>query len=71
MLLTAVKHHPGWDAAYEWVPSDGVDGALNVGAGNDGPSTEDPVLYRGRRGFHIIFHSHPDRATPSLVPAFA
>ena len=51
---------PSWNATYEWVPSDGVGGALNVGAGNDGPSTEDPVLYRGRRGFHIIFHSHPD-----------
>ena len=49
-----------WNATYEWVPSDGVAGAINVGAGNDGPSTEDPVLYRGRRGFHIIFHSHPD-----------
>ena len=21
---------------------------------------EDPHLYRGRRGFHVIFHSHPD-----------
>lgn len=49
-----------WDATYEWVPSDGVGGAINVGLGNDGPPTEDPVLYRGRRGFHIIFHSHPD-----------
>ena len=49
-----------WNATYEWVPSDGVGGALNVGAGNDGPTTEDPVLYRGRRGFHIIFHSSPD-----------
>ena len=28
--------------------------------GNDGPLTEDPVLYRGRRGFHVIFHSSPD-----------
>jgi hypothetical protein len=44
------------------VPSDGVHGSLNVGdpTGRHGPSTEDPVLYRGRRGYHILFHSSPD-----------
>ena len=64
---TVERHHniflyraPHWNATYEWVPSDGVKGAINVGAGNDGPSTEDPHFYRGRRGFHILFHSSPD-----------
>jgi len=51
---------PHWNGTYVWVPSDGVDGAINVGAGSAGPATEDPHLYRGRRGFHIIFHSSPD-----------
>lgn len=51
---------PAWNATYEWVPSDGVNGALKVGAGTAGPPTEDPTLYRGRRGFHILFHSSPD-----------
>ena len=49
-----------WNTTYHWVPSSGVNGAINVGAGNRGPLTEDPVLYRGRRGFHILFHSSPD-----------
>jgi hypothetical protein len=49
-----------WNSTYEWIPSDGVNGAINVGLGNAGPSTEDPHLYRGRRGnFHILFHSSP------------
>eukprot|EP00040_Diaphanoeca_grandis_P018086 m.95065 g.95065 ORF g.95065 m.95065 type:complete len:403 (-) comp26784_c0_seq1:99-1307(-) len=46
-----------WNSTYHFVPSDGVEGAINVG----GPvPTEDPVLYKGRRGFHILFHSSPD-----------
>eukprot|EP01048_Picozoa_sp_COSAG05_P022766 COSAG05_NODE_4677_length_1414_cov_1.565779_1_plen_398_part_00 len=51
-----------WNSTYHWVPSNGAFGSLNVGDpnGRQGPSTEDPVLYHGRRGFHIIFHSHPD-----------
>ena len=54
---THVRNHniflyraPTWNSTYTWVPSDGVKGAINVGAGNDGPPTEDPHLYRGRRG---------------------
>ena len=64
---TRVKYHniflyraSHWNDTYFWVPSDGVDGAINVGAGSAGPATEDPHLYRGRRGFHVIFHSSPD-----------
>ena len=49
-----------WNGTYHWVPSNGAFGSLNVGGDPKGPLTEDPVLYRGRRGFHIIFHSHPD-----------
>jgi|EP01047_Picozoa_sp_COSAG01_P028928 hypothetical protein len=51
-----------WNSTYHWVPSNGAFGSLNVGdpQGRHGPLCEDPVLYRGRRGFHIIFHSHPD-----------
>lgn len=57
-----------WNSTYHWVPLDGPWGTLNVGdhcnatAHGFGcrPTTEDPVLYRGRRGFHIIFHSSPD-----------
>uniref|UniRef100_A0A7S2I2G0 EGF-like domain-containing protein n=1 Tax=Helicotheca tamesis TaxID=374047 RepID=A0A7S2I2G0_9STRA len=46
-----------WNATYEWVPSNGENGALKVGGGK--PLTEDPTLWRGRRGFHILFHSNP------------
>merc|ERR1711879_1020918 len=29
--------------------------------GGDGKTiTEDPAIYRGRRGFHVIFHSSPN-----------
>ena len=42
------------------MPLGGENGSLPVGGLRGGPATEDPVLYRGRRGFHIIFHSHPD-----------
>lgn len=62
---TAVINHniflyraPAWNATYQWVPSDGVDGALAIGNGRI--PTEDPVLWKGRRGFHILLHSHPD-----------
>lgn len=48
---------PHWNATYKWVPSDGVAGAINVGDGV--VPTEDPALWRGRRGFHVLFHSHP------------
>lgn len=154
--VTGKKNHniflyraPSWNSTYTWVPADGVKGAINVGAGSDGPvtlrplqcfgelecnagvlsrsfalslflsrtytpththaathclslslslslsislfprhctlevtpcyeiyadvrsnmltssiyfrpATEDPHLYRGRRGFHVMFHSHPD-----------
>eukprot|EP00565_Helicotheca_tamesis_P001055 CAMPEP_0185740950 /NCGR_PEP_ID=MMETSP1171-20130828/38694_1 /TAXON_ID=374046 /ORGANISM="Helicotheca tamensis, Strain CCMP826" /LENGTH=661 /DNA_ID=CAMNT_0028412883 /DNA_START=27 /DNA_END=2015 /DNA_ORIENTATION=- len=47
-----------WNATYELVPSNGLNGALKVGGGK--PLTEDPTLWRGRRGFHILFHSQPD-----------
>lgn len=47
-----------WNATYEWVRGDGVDGAVNVGNGR--LLTEDPTLWRGRRGFHMLLHSHPD-----------
>ena len=47
-----------WNSTYEWVNSTGVNGAINVGNGK--LPTEDPTLWKGRRGFHAIFHSHPD-----------
>eukprot|EP00045_Choanoeca_perplexa_P006899 m.60168 g.60168 ORF g.60168 m.60168 type:complete len:414 (+) comp13840_c0_seq3:275-1516(+) len=50
-----------WNSTYKWIPLNGLNGSLPVGANsNKGPLTEDPVLYRGRRGFHILFHSSPD-----------
>ena len=51
---------PHWNATYEFIPLGGVNGSLPVGGLQHGPLTEDPVLYRGRRGFHILFHSSPD-----------
>jgi len=47
-----------WNASYSWVPLDGVNGSLPIGNGK--LLTEDPVLYKGRRGFHILLHSAPD-----------
>ena len=55
---TVVKDHniwlfraDTWNSTYVWVPSNGVEGSLNVGAGHTktakgyaGPTTEDPVL---------------------------
>lgn len=46
-----------WNGTYELQILDGINGALNIGDGKI--STEDPVFYKGRRGFHIILHSHP------------
>lgn len=48
---------PSWNATYEWVPSNGVNGSVNVGNGK--VLTEDPVLWQGRRGFHVLLHSAP------------
>ena len=47
-----------WNSTYHWVPSNGVNGSLNTGDGK--LTTEDPTLWRGRRGFHLLLHSHPD-----------
>ena len=47
-----------WNSTYYWVPSNGVNGSLNTGDGK--LPTEDPTLWRGRRGFHLLLHSHPD-----------
>lgn len=44
-----------WRGPYEWVPSNGVNGS--IGVGNGLVPTEDPVLWQGRRGFHVLFHS--------------
>eukprot|EP00040_Diaphanoeca_grandis_P024864 m.137143 g.137143 ORF g.137143 m.137143 type:complete len:403 (-) comp29908_c0_seq2:307-1515(-) len=44
-----------WNSTYNFVPGLGVNGSVNVGNGIE--LTEDPVLWYGRRGFHIIFHS--------------
>lgn len=49
---------PSWNSTYEWVPGNGVNGSALPTNGK--VMTEDPVLYRGRRGFHVLLHSHPD-----------
>lgn len=46
-----------WNSTYELLALDGVDGSLHIGDGKT--STEDPVMYRGRRGYHLIIHSSP------------
>lgn len=47
-----------WNETYEYVPSNGVNGTVGIGDGS--VPTEDPVLWRGRRGFHALLHSSPD-----------
>ena len=47
-----------WNATYEYVPGNGINGSVNIGDGK--LQTEDPVLYKGRRGFHALLHSSPD-----------
>jgi hypothetical protein len=47
-----------WNGTYSWVHSNGVSGSLPIGDGK--LLTEDPTLWRGRRGFHMLFHSHPN-----------
>ena len=46
-----------WNSTYVWVPGKGVNGSLDVGNYTRQDPTEDPVLYRGRRGFHMLLHS--------------
>jgi len=47
-----------WNSTYRWVPSNGPNGTVNIGDGK--VTTEDPVLWKGRRGFHALLHSSPD-----------
>ena len=47
-----------WNSTYKWVPSNGVNGTVGIGDGI--VFTEDPTLWKGRRGFHALFHSSPD-----------
>ena len=53
-----------WNATYEWVPSNGPNGTVNIGDGK--AFTEDPALWRGRRGFHALLHSHPHATDTQL-----
>ena len=48
-----------WNSTYQWIPSGGPNGSV-AGIGDGKLNTEDPTIYRGRRGFHALFHSHPD-----------
>lgn len=50
--VTGKKNHniflyraPSWNSTYTWVPADGVKGAINVGAGSDGPVTLHPLQF--------------------------
>jgi hypothetical protein len=47
-----------WNGTYTAVRSNGVDGATNMGNGR--VPKEDPTLWRGRRGFHVLLHSGLD-----------
>lgn len=49
-----------WNSTYEWVPGTGVNGSLNIGNGSRYDTTEDPVLWQGRRGFHALMHTTSD-----------
>ena len=49
-----------WNSTYNWVPGHGVNGSANIGNGTSHDLTEDPVLWRGRRGFHALMHSMND-----------
>lgn len=46
-----------YNSTYEWIDAGGPNGSVPVGV--QGLLTEDPVLWKGRRGFHILFHSSP------------
>jgi hypothetical protein len=50
---------PSWNSTYQWVPGGGPNGSV-AGIGDGKLFTEDPTLWKGRRGFHALFHSHPD-----------
>lgn len=53
----------GWNASeYKWVPSSGDNGAVCVNSLGSPSQTEDPVLWRGRRGFHMLFHENTSHA---------
>lgn len=48
---------PAWNASYEWVRSNGKDGSVMTYPA-DGPElTEDPVLWKGRNGYHVLYHT--------------
>lgn len=46
-----------WNSTYELQLLNGPNGAVNIS--NTIRSTEDPVLWKGRRGYHVLFHSSP------------
>ena len=49
-----------WNGTYEWVPGSGVNGSLDVGNYTCHDLAEDHVLYKGRRGFHLLLHTTSD-----------
>eukprot|EP00040_Diaphanoeca_grandis_P007491 m.41121 g.41121 ORF g.41121 m.41121 type:complete len:447 (-) comp18709_c0_seq2:30-1370(-) len=46
---------PSWNSTYTWVHGPGDNGAMCIGGDMQ---TEDPVLWKGRRGYHAIFHQN-------------
>jgi hypothetical protein len=60
-----------WNATYEWIPGHGANGSVNIGDGTGADLTEDPVLWRGRRGFHALMHSDSDLTHAWSVDGFS
>ena len=41
----------------QWVRSNGKDGSVMTYPGDGRELTEDPVLWKGRRGYHVLYHT--------------
>lgn len=45
-----------WKSDFEWVKGRGDNGALDINYAGSNFQTEDPTLWKGRRGYHALFH---------------
>lgn len=59
-----------WNDTYKWIPGQGVNGTMNIGDGTSQDVTEDPTLWKGRRGFHALMHTGPDLTHAWSVDGF-
>ena len=56
-----------WRSEWTWVRGSGEAGALPINFDGSAVQTEDPTLWKGRRGYHALFHELSHAWSPDAI----